>query len=127
MLVRSQSGVPPLRKELIMICPECHGKGTITFPFLVREQLIKYEKNPIPCDFCNGKKEVSDAVIQWMVGGELLKHIRISKRMKLRDAARFLKMDVQTLSKMERGAIKPDLSIYYFKIIGFNKNTKKKG
>lgn len=107
-----------------MICPECHGTGKLNFPFFVREEQIKYEKNAIPCDFCNGKKQVSEEVNQWMVGGHLLKYIRISKRMTLRDASRFLKMDVGILSKMERGAIKPDLSLYYFKIIGFNKNTK---
>lgn len=90
-----------------MICPTCEGQGLIFFPFVKRGKML-------PCHRCDGLKEVPDEMKEWMAHGETLKDRRIEKRITLRKAAKFLKMDVCELSDMEIGKIKPDLNIQYY-------------
>lgn len=98
-----------------MQCPRCRGQKEIPIAF-------PHDKDnaTLPCLQCNRTGEVSDEMIQWMEDGEILRKKRIEVRCVLRNAARKvaeekdIKMDsaIIMISDMERGVIKPDMSIY---------------
>lgn len=94
-----------------MKCPKCNG---ICFLPLVFSH--NRAKPYIPCIQCDGSGEVPEEMTQWMKVGEILKDKRISKKLTLRDASRQFEGDflviAMKLSNMERGVIKPDMTIY---------------
>ena len=94
-----------------MECPKCNGELflRIAFPHDI-------DMSTIPCIQCEGTGEVPEEMTQWIKDGAILKDKRISKRITLRKASEqfdddFLVMAMK-LSSMERGVIKPDMSIY---------------
>ena len=100
-----------------MICPSCHGSGNMfgLFPTL-KADIPKKNIKPylgIKCDRCNGLGKVSVECKNWIADGLILKEKRILKKITMRSAAKLLKMYPITLSKMERGIIKPNLRIHY--------------
>ena len=94
-----------------MKCPKCDGHLFLKIAF-------PHDRNrcTIPCIQCDGTGEVPEEMTQWMADGEILKDKRISKRITLRNAARTFDGDfletAMKLSSMERGVIKPDMTIY---------------
>ena len=101
----------------MITCPECHGKKKILGVFPVWAEDVPQEKRlpfvVLPCYFCEGKGEVSDEVPEWIKQGKKLASSRRSHWLTLFSAARLLDIPADTLSKMERGQIKPDMSISY--------------
>jgi hypothetical protein len=93
-----------------IICPQCKGIGYI-FPAFPHKVLSNEEIEFFKCDMCNGEKNVSRKHLQWIKIGQKLETKRISKRLTLKRASIEAKIDPIILSKMERGCIKPDVSI----------------
>jgi hypothetical protein len=100
-----------------VVCPQCYGTGHFPLPAFphkkVLETPIEELKVFFKCDMCNGKGLATEEVYGWIADGELLKDRRIAKRICLRNAPEILNIDIQILSKMERGCIKPDMDINY--------------
>jgi len=98
-------------------CPTCEGLGKIIGLFPVPAYTKKLKKKTkcveFKCDRCKGSGKISKEGQKWIIDGNTLKDRRIDKLMTLRNAVRFLKMDPIKLSQMERGIIKPDLTIHY--------------
>lgn len=95
-------------------CPQCKGIGSILPAFPSQSMIeapIEELKEFFKCDMCNGNKEVSDEVNQWQIDGDILKDRRIEKRIRIGQESKLLDIDVSILSKMERGCIKPDMSL----------------
>ena len=105
-------------KELMkeIKCPQCNGTGHFPFPAFPHKTMLQTPieelKEFFKCDMCNGKGLVTEEVIGWIADGKALKDIRILKRTLLNKAAKQLDVDIQILSKMERGCINPDVAIY---------------
>ena len=89
-------------------CLECKGNGQIL--------IYGHKDLHFTCFRCNGNGLVQEESIEWRKNGIILSEIRRDYQLTLRDAAKFLKMKVKTLSNMEIGIIKPDMSINYSKI-----------
>jgi len=93
-----------------MICPKCNGDKELRIAF------PHSEKCTLPCIQCNAKGIVPEEMTQWIEDGKILKDKRIAKKITLRNMARQLEGDVlenaMKISEMERGVIKPDMSIY---------------
>ena len=95
-------------------CPQCKGIGSIFPAFPNKKMLetpIKELQEFFKCDMYNGNKEVSDEITQWKIDGNTLKNKRIEKKIPLRQESQLLDIDNITLSKMERGCIKPNISL----------------
>ena len=90
-----------------MKCLKCNGEKEIRIAFPHNP-----DKCTIPCYQCDATGEVPEEMTQWMEDGEILKSKRIEKRMTLRNAVKNLDGDAVTFSRMEMGAVKPDMSIY---------------
>jgi len=90
-----------------MECPKCHGWKEIPIAFPHNPY-----KKELPCYQCDATGEVPEEMTQWMADGDILKSKRIDKRMTLRMATIKIDGDAVKLSEMERGVIKPDMSIY---------------
>ena len=94
-----------------IICPECNGERVrrVAFPYTPN-------KCTMPCTRCNETGEVPEEMLDWIENGKVLKAKRVAKRVAFCDVAKRLgdgSLGVQRkLSKMERGVIEPDLSIY---------------
>ena len=95
-------------------CPQCRGMGYI-LPLFPNQKMLETPIEELmeffKCDMCNGNKEVSDEVNQWQIDGDILKDRRIEKSIRLGQESKLLDIDVSVLSKMERGCIKPDMSL----------------
>jgi transcriptional regulator with XRE-family HTH domain len=65
---------------------------------------------------CNGEGKVKEEMIEWHENGKILANKRRDYGLKMRDAAKYLKIEVTNLSKMERGIIEPNMSINYNKM-----------
>jgi len=102
-----------------MQCPKCKG-SRITWGFLPRIKDGKLDIPTRPCLQCDAVGVVPEEMNQWIKDGKILKKKRIAKRITLRNMGKELqKIDnidlaiiVMKISKMERGVIKPDMSIY---------------
>jgi excinuclease UvrABC ATPase subunit len=84
-------------------CWDCDGKGVVFLPF-----------RPIPpitliCDRCGGEGLCPKIMLEWKKEGQKYKDGRIGLGLKLRDAARFLNIDVRIISRAERGIINPSI------------------
>ena len=90
-----------------MICPKCNGDKELRIAFPHNP-----EKCTLPCIQCNAKGEVPEEMMQWIKDGKILKDKRIAKKITLRNAVREIGEEVMKISEMERGVIKPDMSIY---------------
>ena len=88
-----------------MKCPNCKffGDGNI-YSFHGEKICV--------CDMCNGTTRVPLIVLWWRLLGWIIKNRTIRKEMTLRNASRFLNIEVTILSKMERGCIKPKMFRY---------------
>jgi transcriptional regulator with XRE-family HTH domain len=53
----------------------------------------------------------------WKENGNILKNRRISAKLLLRDAAKYLGINAIELSNMETGKVEPDMNINYIPII----------
>jgi hypothetical protein len=85
-------------------CPQCNGFGEIADLF---------RRFVATCPLCIGKGEVTNKHSLWIAQGDKLRNYRIGiLKMTLREAARRYQVDASNLSKMERGIIKPNASIY---------------
>ena len=98
-----------------MVCPTCGGakKLQTLFPIVSDgdEPRLKTTWPTIPCPRCGGTGEADNQTVNWMVNGEILKKSRFNKNLNLRNASKILNIDVHTLSQMEQGIIKPDLTL----------------
>lgn len=102
-----------------MQCPKCKGEK-IMWGFLPHIKDGKLDIPAIACLQCDGTGEVPEEMNQWIKDGKILKEKRIAKRITLRNMGKELqKIDnidlyiiVMKISKMERGVIKPNMSIY---------------
>ena len=98
-----------------MECPKCKGEKEMRIAFPHNRN-----KPTIPCMQCKGTGEVPEEMIKWMQDGEILKEKRIAKKMILREASKCLAKNegidsivaVMRISEMERGVIKPDMTLY---------------
>lgn len=100
-----------------MICPDCKGKKKIIGIFPVWADYVHQEKRKpyveLDCPRCKATGKVSDETPKWMKQGKIIKNRRLKTKLVLRKAARQIGIDLLMLSEMERGVIKPDLSITY--------------
>ena len=98
-------------------CPQCKGTGHFPLPAFPHKKMLETPieeiKEFFKCDMCNGNKEIIEDVYTWMIDGDIIKDRRIAKRILLRNAPELVNIDIMTLSKMERGSIKPDMAIRY--------------
>ena len=62
---------------------------------------------------CAGLGQVDSITLEWIKEGDILRERRINARLRIQDAAKRLKMDINILQEMEMGLSKPDLNIYY--------------
>ena len=83
-----------------MECPRCKGKKKT--PCFKGRGLID-----LTCNLCDGKGVVSKKHKEWAKEGDKLRDDRIARRMTLRKEAKRREIDVQILSDMEIGKIKP--------------------
>jgi uncharacterized protein YbaR (Trm112 family) len=90
-----------------VICPDCKGEGLVPVAFPHNRDVTA-----IICSRCDGAQEVPDETPEWMEKGRELKNKRISKRITLRRACVKLNLDPVMVSKMERGCIDPDPTLY---------------
>lgn len=95
-----------------MTCPDCQGQ---------KEGICHVNYGPdgrggcrggwkvMACSRCHGEGTVPDEQAAWIEEGKHIRHLRVhsGKYRNLVDEARRLGIDVVTLSKMERGEIKP--------------------
>jgi hypothetical protein len=86
-----------------MKCPECNGLGKI---------LTRKPNVTLHCEMCDSTGVLGYQAQNWRFIGEKMKAVRIAKRKPLRVAAIELKMQVATLSYMERGIIPPKPELY---------------
>ena len=100
-----------------IVCPRCKGDFKNVFPAFPHKKMLETSietlREDFKCDMCNGSGKVSEEVLSWIEDGKMLKDKRIAKKIVLRLAAKQLNMDIALLSKMERGCVKPDMSIQY--------------
>lgn len=104
-------------------CPKCDGgkKPWIHFPAFPNAEMRKSLKGKtekqilsmFPCLQCGGQGKIPELMLSWMADGEKLKEKRLSAKMTLRKAAKYLNIHVAVLSDMERGRILPDMEINY--------------
>ena len=92
-----------------MICPRCKGSGKIA---VIPKKTSKGWVTHLPCILCDGKTSVCDETKDWIELGKEMQSIRVGKRLTLRSAMKALNIKASTLSDMEIGKIKPDLTIY---------------
>jgi len=98
-------------EENKITCPECNGEKIIRVAF-------PHTPNncTAPCTRCNETGKVLEEMLEWIENGKILKNKRRAKRVTFRSAAKILSdgdLDfVIKLSNMERGVVKPDMSIY---------------
>jgi DNA-binding XRE family transcriptional regulator len=97
-------------------CPRCNDKKSVFFWMHNDPHILG-----IKCTQCNGSGKVPSEMIRWIKDGNILKNRRIKSKLLLKNAAKRLKIDVKTLSAMERGAIKPNMSINYCRFVTFKK------
>ena len=101
-------------------CPKCKGgkEPLCCFPAFPNKKMLEKSNEELmklfACMQCKGTGRVSDEMTQWIRDGEILKNRRISEKVTLRNACKLLNIQPSILSEMERGVIKPDLSINYY-------------
>lgn len=103
----------------MITCPKCRG-DKLSANFLpafpskkMLEKTIEELREIFHCTQCGGKGKVPKEMLQWIKDGEILKDKRIKASYTLRNAARMFKIKPSTLSEMERGIIKPNMSLDY--------------
>ena len=100
----------------MVTCPRCNGKKYI-FPSFPNKEMADISKNTISnlfiCQNCNGNGSISKERSNWIEEGDIIKNRRIEKRITLQNASKITNLSLAILSAMERGVIKPDLSISY--------------
>jgi len=100
-------------------CPKCKGgkDPLCSFPAFPNKKMLEKNSGELmkffACTQCGGSGKVVEEMIQWIKDGEILRNKRIAVRVTLRDAAKSLGLQCSMLSEMERGIIKPDMSIEY--------------
>lgn len=86
-------------------CPQCSGRGFVG--------LWKFPKSiTINCDMCDGKSEIPEYQLKWIKKGKLLSSYRKKLKITLAQASKLTKIDVITLSKIERGIIEPKTNYF---------------
>lgn len=100
-----------------MKCPSCkngiRGVPLIVHPtwIMTDEELQKAWDFISKCDRCNGTGEVSEESAEWIERGKQMKQARLSMRIGMRQSAEVYGIDPLIVSQMERGIVKPDLTL----------------
>lgn len=81
-------------------CQQCDGTGRI---FFRPNAKVPYTD----CDLCKGSGGYEGNIL-WIIQGSKIRDFRIGNNYTLRECASRFEIDASNLSKMERGAIKPD-------------------
>jgi hypothetical protein len=92
-----------------MQCPTCKGQKSIIASH------VRYADGsggwgvPLPCDRCDGAGEVPDEMADWIRVGIAMRDRRVNGTpyRSLHEEAKRRGLDTVTLSRMERGKIKP--------------------
>lgn len=91
-----------------MQCPVCKGAKIMTAAHVSYADGSHGYGVDFPCDQCGGVGEVPDEMLEWIRIGREMRQARVGGEYRnLRGEAKRRGMDVVTLSRMERGVIKP--------------------